>query len=130
MTSWTPAASDSSAIRRVPPLACGRPERIRVWASSGSRTLSPGPSCAHATSPRPRPSISRSSTVVIWKKDDGCSCWCGGLVLGKQGAHHVLNRDSAKEAVMRVEQQVLEQRGGLLTTHLPDGSDGDNSLRQ
>ena len=31
---------------------------------------------------------------------------------------------------MRIEQQFLEQSDGLLATHLPDGSDGDNAVSQ
>jgi len=57
--------------------------------------------------------------------DDGDSCGDRTGVLSEQGRHHILDGDAAKETVMGVKQQRLEQGLRLLATHLPDGSDGD-----
>ena len=68
------------------------------------------------------------STVVIWD-------WPGPLrreqaLFGKQVGEEGINLHTTKQPIMGIEQQLLDQRGGLLATRFPDGLDGQASLFQ
>jgi hypothetical protein len=53
------------------------------------------------------------------------SGWQQPALLGEQMGKHLFGSLPLYEAFMDVEQQLLDQRLGLLTTRFPDGFDGD-----